>query len=151
MEACTAICAANGNSLAGVEYGQECYCGACRYGLQHCIWIELIKDRADNVIANGQGLAPDGDTWCNMPCQGDNSEICGGSLRVDIYTTTPAWVPMGCYYDKPWARTLAVGGTYDGSLTVEKCLATCGAAGYQYAGLEWVRNVLSLLWKPWRS
>lgn len=73
-----------------------------------------------------------------MPCQGDNSEVCGGSLRLDLYTSSPAWVPLGCFYDKPWARTLAVGGTYDGSLTVEKCLATCGASGYRYAGLEWV-------------
>jgi len=72
-----------------------------------------------------------------MPCKGDSGEICGGSLRLDVYTSSPAWVPIGCFSDSPWARTLAVGGRYDQGVSVESCQATCAAGGYRYAGLEW--------------
>ncbi|KAI0843136.1 putative glyoxal oxidase [Hypoxylon sp. FL0890] len=59
---CTAACSAAGYILAGTEYGGECYCG--------------------NTIANGAAPADDG---CDMTCNGNKSEICGGSNRLNVY------------------------------------------------------------------
>ncbi|KAJ9157373.1 Glyoxal oxidase-like protein [Pleurostoma richardsiae] len=59
---CTAACYTAGFILAGVEYSGECYCG--------------------NTIANGGKLATDG---CNMLCNGNSSEYCGGPDRLNVY------------------------------------------------------------------
>ncbi|KAL1835210.1 hypothetical protein VTK73DRAFT_6001 [Phialemonium thermophilum] len=59
---CTAACQASGYILAGVEYGGECYCG--------------------NTIANGGKPASSG---CDMTCNGNQSEICGGPSRLNVY------------------------------------------------------------------
>ncbi|KJZ73667.1 hypothetical protein HIM_07000 [Hirsutella minnesotensis 3608] len=59
---CTAACKASGATLAGLEYGGECYCGS--------------------KIANGAELADDG---CTMPCKGNSSEYCGGGSRLNVY------------------------------------------------------------------
>lgn len=50
IDKCIASCAAAGYSIAGVEYGGECYC--------------------DTIIQNNQGLASDGAVGCNMACAG---------------------------------------------------------------------------------
>ncbi|CAI6333534.1 unnamed protein product [Periconia digitata] len=53
----------------------------------------------------------------------------------DSYTP---YVPFGCYEDNNPGRALPFGANLDyGSLTVEKCTASCKANGYQYAGLEY--------------
>jgi WSC domain len=65
VEKCVAACAAASYPLAGVEYAQECYC--------------------DTAFRNGGGPAPDGSAGCNMACQGNSSETCGGSNRLDVY------------------------------------------------------------------
>ncbi|KAK3336500.1 glyoxal oxidase-like protein [Cercophora scortea] len=59
---CTAACHTAGYILAGVEYAGECYCG--------------------NTIANGGLPASSG---CNMLCNGNSSEICGGGNRLNVY------------------------------------------------------------------
>ncbi|KAI0378836.1 putative glyoxal oxidase [Hypomontagnella monticulosa] len=59
---CTAACRAAGYILAGTEYGGECYCG--------------------NTITNGAIPAEDG---CDMVCNANKSEICGGSNRLNVY------------------------------------------------------------------
>src|SRR6266516_1182264 len=64
---CTSACQAAGYVLAGVEYAGECYCG--------------------NTVASG-GPASDGLTGCNMPCNGNSSEFCGGPNRLDMYNFT---------------------------------------------------------------
>ncbi|KYK54338.1 putative glyoxal oxidase precursor [Drechmeria coniospora] len=60
---CTAACKASGYVIAGVEYGGECYCG--------------------NTIANGGKPTNSG---CNMPCNGNSSEYCGGAGRLSMYS-----------------------------------------------------------------
>lgn len=63
--ACQAACQASRYTLAGTEYSGECYC--------------------DNQLRNGGGLAPDGDAKCNMNCNGNQTEICGGSDRLTLF------------------------------------------------------------------
>lgn len=62
VDRCTAACASAGFSLAGVEYGSECFCG--------------------HVISNGGAPA----TGCNMVCNGNSSEFCGAGGRLNVYT-----------------------------------------------------------------
>lgn len=60
VEACQAACQAQGFSYAGVEFGNECWCG--------------------NELSSRP--ATDG---CNMPCSGNSQEICGGPDRLNVY------------------------------------------------------------------
>ncbi|KAG8809916.1 hypothetical protein FRC17_003176 [Serendipita sp. 399] len=67
VEKCIDGCAAAGYSSAGVEYGGECFC--------------------DNV---SYPPGPSGSMdECNMPCNGNGNEICGGASRILIYYKSP--------------------------------------------------------------
>jgi hypothetical protein len=65
VELCESTCLALGYTLSGSEGGGECYCGS--------------------TISNGGTLAPDGEASCNMPCNGNVTEICGGSDRLSVW------------------------------------------------------------------
>jgi len=60
---CRKNCSSLGYSYAGLQYGDECWCGN-KYG------------------SHGVGNAAD----CNKPCLGDATFKCGGSNRNSIYT-----------------------------------------------------------------
>jgi hypothetical protein len=105
VDKCVAACSDAGYTIAGVEYGGECYC--------------------DNAIKNGQGQAPDGSVGCNIGCNGNAGEMCGGSNRMNVYAAGRAWVSLGCYTDQPFQRTLTIIGAYDDALTIEKCQTSC--------------------------
>jgi hypothetical protein len=61
---CIAYCSERGYSMAGTEYGGQCFC-------------------ADTLSSESSKLD---DTKCNMPCEGDESETCGGSLALSVYS-----------------------------------------------------------------
>ncbi|KAL1861470.1 hypothetical protein Daus18300_008865 [Diaporthe australafricana] len=63
---CTDKCASYGYAAAGMEYGQECYCG----------------DPSDIVKSNATIQAESG---CSMGCAGNSSAICGGESRLSTY------------------------------------------------------------------
>lgn len=65
IEICQNACAKAGFTLAGLEYGGECYC--------------------DNAYHNGGVPVKDG---CTMSCNGDRTKICGGSNRLSVYKLT---------------------------------------------------------------
>ncbi|KAI4115242.1 MAG: hypothetical protein LQ345_004126 [Seirophora villosa] len=54
---------------AGIEYGRECWC--------------------DNTIDSTSTIAPL-ESQCNKKCPGDQTQICGGSSRLTLYTRKPA-------------------------------------------------------------
>ncbi|KAF2805845.1 WSC-domain-containing protein, partial [Mytilinidion resinicola] len=138
VEVCLAACAAAKFPYAGVEYSGQCYCGS--------------------QLSNGGHAADDGEAQCNMRCNGDKTEFCGGPDRLNLYiastssstTTTSAtlsavllpigWTARGCYLDDPAARTLqtfmSVPGGPD-AMTVEACVAGCASNGFTVAGLEY--------------
>ncbi|KAF8969622.1 WSC domain-containing protein [Flammula alnicola] len=64
---CIDACAASHYTSAGLEWGQECWCGNVTY--------------------------PPGESVpgfeCPMACNGDATELCGGSDRILIYTNLP--------------------------------------------------------------
>ena len=121
VESCQSYCSstANGNDfgLAGLEYGQECYCGT---GLQ-----------------NGAAV---GQAGCGEPCAGNGSEICGAANLLSLYNLTTYqpprtvaqvgyYVSRGCYDEVANGRLLA-GPAYTNAtgMTVESCVAFCQAA-----------------------
>ncbi|UNI14601.1 (Methyl)glyoxal oxidase [Purpureocillium takamizusanense] len=139
---CAAACKAGSYTFAGVEYAGECYCG--------------------NKISNGGQPA---DSGCNMPCNGNSSEYCGGSGRLNVYqiptstttggtgTATPtptpsncpgqpakvgAWTSYGCYTEATNMRALSAKTTASDEMTLETCAAFC--AGYSYFGVEYSRE-----------
>jgi len=142
VDACTSACAAGGYSLAGVEYGGECFC--------------------DSQLRNGGGPAPDGDAQCNMPCNGNAAQMCGGPGRLNLYSAGPApsgtvssstttsatptptvtdlpagWSYAGCYVDNAAGRIMINQRPDSASLTVESCAATCFGLGYSVAGMQY--------------
>jgi hypothetical protein len=121
--ACTASCEALSFKYAGVEYSGECYCG--------------------NTIQNDAAPATSG---CDMTCNGNRTEICGGSNRINLYEfgledpeppVPTGWVSQGCYVDSVAQRTLQFGGIVQGAMTNAKCNAACEDAGYTLAGTEY--------------
>lgn len=61
---CAAYCASQnpGWALAGTEYSGQCFCG--------------------NALVGSTKIA---DSHCNMPCAGDKTQTCGGSLALSVY------------------------------------------------------------------
>ncbi|ODO08369.1 hypothetical protein L198_00094 [Cryptococcus wingfieldii CBS 7118] len=61
VDACVGFCSDEGLSLAGVEYGEECYCSS--------------------ALTSSPLLS----TECNMACAGDDSQNCGGADAIELY------------------------------------------------------------------
>jgi hypothetical protein len=63
VEICVNYCSSKGASLAGMEFGQECYCGS---SLPATAVVEPTSS-------------------CNMLCGGNNKEFCGAAGMLDVY------------------------------------------------------------------
>jgi hypothetical protein len=66
VEACLTLCEKSTYTYAGLEYGGECWC--------------------DNTLNAGAYIV--GITNCSMPCNGNSSELCGGSELLNLYSLT---------------------------------------------------------------
>ncbi|KAL0934763.1 uncharacterized protein CTRU02_209354 [Colletotrichum truncatum] len=129
-----AKCAANcvGYSYFGTQWSSECYCG--------------------NTVPSVSAPASE----CNMLCSGKGDEVCGGSLRLNVYklpstannqpstsATEPAIPPVsgfeykGCYSDGIPQRVLAGKVVNDPSMTIEMCAEACKNWGYTWFGVEY--------------
>ncbi|KAF2021809.1 WSC-domain-containing protein [Aaosphaeria arxii CBS 175.79] len=71
--ACVSSCVDSGNYYAGTEYAGECYCG---------------KSLSSTAV-----IADDAD--CNMACNGNAAEPCGGPNRLTVFNTTIPAGPVG--------------------------------------------------------
>ncbi|KZL85915.1 copper radical oxidase [Colletotrichum incanum] len=128
QEKCIAYCDGKGYSVAGVEWGRECYCGY------------LLDDSADKAL----------ETDCSKPCVGNNDEVCGNGGRINVFTNgdvAPAilaahgdFASLGCYSDHASARTLTTSISLPGNVRVSDCTTACANQGFQYAGLEFGRE-----------
>jgi len=76
VELCQGLCWAGGYLYAGLQDGDQCFCGS-----------------------NPGTLAPGTD--CNTPCAGDSTQTCGGAWRNSVYTAYLTWnyptQPSGWY------------------------------------------------------
>lgn len=64
VEACLNQCAAFGYPAAGLEYGEQCFCGD-------------VSDVVDGTFVS--------DSECNMPCSGDPIHLCGANNLMSTY------------------------------------------------------------------
>ncbi len=64
VEGCVNTCAADNYTVAGVEFGVQCFCG-----------YEIINA---GTVASNQGD-------CSQACGGNSAEFCGGGNRMNIY------------------------------------------------------------------
>lgn len=69
---CASYCEAKGFSIAGTEYGGQCFCG--------------------NKLVGSKQLS---ETQCNMPCEGNAKETCGGPDALSVYTKAKAKRSVG--------------------------------------------------------
>lgn len=60
---CLAYCQSNSYSFAGLEYTRECYCA--------------------NMLSALANKLPD--SSCDLVCQGNDTQICGGNLKLTVY------------------------------------------------------------------
>ncbi|WQF76496.1 Putative carbohydrate-binding WSC [Colletotrichum destructivum] len=124
QEKCIEFCDGKGYSVAGVEWGRECYCGY--------------------LLASSATKAPEEE--CSKPCEGNRDEVCGEGGRINVFTNGDAapailaasgdFKSIGCYSDHASARTLTKGISLSGGVRVSDCTSACAAQGYQFAGLE---------------
>ncbi|KAJ7481720.1 glyoxal oxidase N-terminus-domain-containing protein [Mycena latifolia] len=127
VETCISTCQSRGWIYAGVEYGNECYCG--------------------NGYATTAVSANEKD--CSMPCAGKSSEICGAGYRLSVYSSDPSpgttslilpayWskTPQ-CITEASTGRALSGNSQIDGGMTVEKCVSLCDSTGFSFAGLQY--------------
>lgn len=129
---CQATCAGRGFSIAGVENGNECFCG--------------------NTLVGGTPPAGAASS-CSVACTGNSALKCGGGWRIQIYTnsgtagstttttsTTPAptatWaLTQPCAVDTS-ARVLQGYSVASASNSPAFCQAACAGKGFSIAGVE---------------
>lgn len=68
IERCVAFCYGKGYGLAGLEYGQECYCS--------------------DTLGAGSVWASQND--CSTQCPGNITQYCGAGGRLNLYTLLPS-------------------------------------------------------------
>ncbi|KAK5148930.1 hypothetical protein LTR04_000305, partial [Oleoguttula sp. CCFEE 6159] len=132
---CQTYCASKSQSLAGVEYGSECYCG--------------------NALSSGSSLGGANCTTLNsMVCAGNSTEFCGGPARLQVFSVTvpstgpsvPAvgavagdFVYAGCANENSTTPNRALSGASysNNTVTNDQCGAYCSALNFQYFGTEY--------------
>ncbi|KAF4637471.1 hypothetical protein G7Y89_g616 [Cudoniella acicularis] len=148
LESCVQTCAGLGYTIAGAEYGAECYC--------------------DNFVYNGGVLAA-AQTDCNVACPGTPSENCGGGGRLSLYSIgTPqvflppgpqktglptGWAYTGCIQDnvvsaedsKVTILTFPYMVSNNNNNTPTTCISQCQLFGYNAAGLEYGSQCFPLI------
>ncbi|KAG9053430.1 WSC domain-containing protein 2 [Serendipita sp. 407] len=125
-DACKAFCDQAGFSIAATEWSRECWC--------------------DNEFHYGE-IAPAEE--CNYMCTGNGAEVCGGSVRMTVWTNGAtvlgsygSWTSQGCFVDTVAARIVPTYVSIDAPFTPQRCLDKCSSLGYSYAGLEYMHTVL---------
>ncbi len=127
IEACTSACAQGGNTIAGLEFGTQCFCGSS------------LGYKATEVVESS----------CATPCPGNSSETCGGLNRLSIFSNglpyvqpqpgTPETVKgsfyAGCRTEATSGRALLGKSTSGSFMSLEYCAGFCG--DYKYFGTEY--------------
>ncbi|KAJ7785161.1 galactose oxidase [Mycena maculata] len=130
MEVCVTDCAAQNFTIAGGEFGTQCFCGD-----------ELIEDAT---------TAPNSD--CNMACGGNATQACGAGNRLSVYSTSKnitilpvpvpqnssisSWSYQGCLAEAVNGRVFPWEIDNTNNNSAPACLDQCAAFGYTAAGME---------------
>ncbi|EJD47287.1 WSC-domain-containing protein, partial [Auricularia subglabra TFB-10046 SS5] len=128
LEDCVDLCDSHGFILAGTEYSHECFCGNALLGQN----------------------TPEPAARCNMACEGNPSQVCGGNNAISLYSKAPftrgvATIPRK-YEDWSFQFCASDGVTRSipdrlnldaDKMTVSLCLNACAAANYTVAALQY--------------
>ncbi|KAF2138757.1 copper radical oxidase [Aplosporella prunicola CBS 121167] len=130
-ETCIATCIGLGYTVAGTQYGVNCFC--------------------DNYMRNGAALTADDD--CNMACPGNTAEKCGAGNRMSVYSNSPlkiyeppaaqnaslpgSWEYVGCLQEPTDAKVFPYKLVLRDNNTAENCLSQCSAYGFPAGGMEY--------------
>ena len=121
---CAQICKEAKHVLAGVEYGQQCYCG----------------DKTN--------YPPVTSTACTTKCRGNASETCGGSSAIDVFEFSCSGAPVPIPHPTPSpsphhapARRFVYHGCTDAA---SKALPYCNPALTDEARVDDILKKLSL-------
>lgn len=118
IDTCVSFCSTQGYAYAGVEWGQECYCGST---------IPTVSSGA----------------VCNIPCFNNFNEYCGGVGAISVYETDTTVTlfnstSIGCYKDfYPDHRALPNASTTSSQMSSQFCGQFCSSKGYSYYGTEY--------------
>lgn len=129
VDTCRSACAAAGYSIAGMEYGAECWC--------------------DNALTAGANKVSD--DFCGMSCAGNSTQTCGGSSLLSVYSvsavTTMAApsIPTvagtsnyaGCFKEMTNGRALSKASYSNSTNTPAQCAAFCSSKGLQFSATEY--------------
>ncbi|KAL2019677.1 hypothetical protein VTK56DRAFT_9296 [Thermocarpiscus australiensis] len=78
-EKCLQACRDGGFPFAGTEYGGECYCG-------------VVLGNDSSVVSAEE---------CNMPCNGNPGQTCGGPARLNLFVAHELQSLEPCGYEPP--------------------------------------------------
>ncbi|KAH9052789.1 WSC domain-containing protein [Lactarius vividus] len=122
VESCIAACQAQEHTLAGVEFGQECWCG------------EEI-DHGQTFVGNDNGIRHG--NFRPFPDNAINVYNFTGTYPIgaSVVAAAGGWTSRGCYSDSTSSRSLERR-VDPGDVTVESCVSTCQAQSFTIAGLE---------------
>jgi hypothetical protein len=85
---CLGLCSQFGYSAGGGEYGNQC----CTYLLAQSrsllVCTDIIAVCGDDTDRINAGATFQPDQYCNTPCSGDPTALCGGSNAINYYTWT---------------------------------------------------------------
>lgn len=131
VETCVNTCLSQGYSVAGMEYGVQCFC--------------------DNFIRNNGSKVPETD--CNMNCPGNTAEKCGAGNRLSVYANhtvqvlpVPAvqktglpenWEYFGCIDDPTPEHAIPYQTILSTNNTAGNCISRCSEFGYSAGGTEY--------------
>ncbi|KAF5334900.1 hypothetical protein D9611_010018 [Ephemerocybe angulata] len=114
-QVCNSLCASY--NYAGVENGNECYCG-------------------NNISNNGAtgNILPA--SSCSVACTGDASQKCGGSWTLNLSVKAPTvFTAQGCFADGG-DRMLRGYSTSRSGMTNEMCVGICVERGFGMAATQ---------------
>ncbi|WRT68982.1 uncharacterized protein IL334_005964 [Kwoniella shivajii] len=137
VESCLARCDAGGYAIAGIEYGNQCFCGS--------------------YLSNGASLTST--ATCAVPCPGNSLETCGGYYAMSLYVSTKlnggtlsadltsvdptlpsGWSSIAKCMPEVNGRALTGSSWSSDGMTVPACLNRCASGGFQYGAVEYGRE-----------
>lgn len=133
---CIQFCDSQGAYLAGLENGNQCFCGPS-------------LDNGSAIKVGAQQLSSSNNGGCTTPCQGNSAQNCGGPNALLVFQSTARPQPKigsvsgntykGCYADNENNRLLpyVYQGNSNPSMTPSLCASGCTSRGYDLSGVEY--------------
>ncbi|KAK4684846.1 glucan endo-1,3-alpha-glucosidase, partial [Tremellales sp. Uapishka_1] len=104
IDDCLTMCEDKGYAFAGMEWGEECYCG-------HTVPTTITYD----------------DSNCNMTCTGNSGEICGGNWGLDLFELISSANATECNTTPATTSSSSVAAEVDLATKVTTAAATTAA------------------------